>query len=151
VAVAGVGIERDVGQHADLRHRILDRLDRAADEVVAVERLARVVAAQRLRGVGKQSDAGNAGVGGEPRTASELVDAPPADPGQQRDRLLATLALADEQRPDEVARMQPMLGQHRADPRAGAAAAQAQCGVTRGHLRALIVEQTAAVAALAGR
>ena len=35
VAVRGVGIERDVGEHADLRHRILDRLDRAADQIVA--------------------------------------------------------------------------------------------------------------------
>ena len=35
MAVRGVGIERDVGEHADFRHRILDRLDRAADEIVA--------------------------------------------------------------------------------------------------------------------
>ena len=61
MAVAGVGIERDVGQHADLGHRILDRLDRAADEVVGVERLAGIVAAQVRRRVGEQGDAGDAG------------------------------------------------------------------------------------------
>ena len=39
MAVAGIGIERDVAQHADVRDRLLDRADRAADEVVGVERL----------------------------------------------------------------------------------------------------------------
>ena len=34
VAVRGIGIERDVGEHADVGHRILDLADRAADEVV---------------------------------------------------------------------------------------------------------------------
>ena len=59
VAVAGVGIERDVAQDADLRHRLLDGADRAADEVVGVERLAAVLVAQLRVGVGKQRDAGD--------------------------------------------------------------------------------------------
>ena len=42
VAVAGVGIERHVAQHADLRHRLLDGADRLADQIVGVERLAAV-------------------------------------------------------------------------------------------------------------
>ena len=46
MAVRGIGIERDVGQHADLRRRVLDRLDRAADQIVGIERLARIVGAQ---------------------------------------------------------------------------------------------------------
>ena len=36
MAMAGVGIERHVAQHADLRHRLLDRAHRAADQIVAV-------------------------------------------------------------------------------------------------------------------
>ena len=46
MAVRGIGIERDVGEHADLRRRVLDRLDRPADQIVAVERLARILGAQ---------------------------------------------------------------------------------------------------------
>ena len=50
MAVRGIGIERDVGEHADLRRRILDRLDRAADQIVRIERLARILGA-KLGGV----------------------------------------------------------------------------------------------------
>ena len=48
VAVGGIGIERDVGQHPDLRDRVLDRLDRAADQVVGVERFLGALGAQVL-------------------------------------------------------------------------------------------------------
>ncbi len=60
VAVAGVGIERHVAQHADLRHRFLDGADRLADQIVGIERLAAVLVAQVRVGVGKQRDAGDA-------------------------------------------------------------------------------------------
>jgi len=53
MAMRGVGIERDVGQHADLRHRVLDRLDRAADEVVAVKRFLGTLGAQALGRIGE--------------------------------------------------------------------------------------------------
>ena len=46
MAVAGVGVERDIAQDADLRHRLLDRADGAADEIVRVERFGAVVVAQ---------------------------------------------------------------------------------------------------------
>ena len=39
MAVAGVGVERHVGDDADLRHGRLDRAHGAADEVAAVQRL----------------------------------------------------------------------------------------------------------------
>ena len=64
VAVRRVGIERDVGEHADLRRRVLDRLDRAADEVVGIERFLGALGAQVLGRVGEQSDARNAERGG---------------------------------------------------------------------------------------
>ena len=60
VAVAGVGIERDVAEHADVGHGLLDRADGAADEVVGVERLAAVLVAQLRVGVGEERDAGDA-------------------------------------------------------------------------------------------
>ena len=45
VAVAGVGIERHVAQHTDLRHLFLDGADGAADQIVGIERLGAVVVA----------------------------------------------------------------------------------------------------------
>ena len=47
MAVAGVGIERDVAEDADLRHLLLDGADGAADQIVRIERLAAVLVAQR--------------------------------------------------------------------------------------------------------
>ncbi len=46
MAVAGVGIERHVAQHADLGHRLLDRAHRAADQIVGVDRFASVLGLQ---------------------------------------------------------------------------------------------------------
>ena len=127
MAVRGVGIERDVGQHADLRHRILDRLDRAADQVVGVERLARIVGAQARRRVGEQRDAGNAEVArlprpvrraGRPTSATRRAasrSAPPAPrPSQMNSGQMRSLGCSR------------CLGEHGADPGRGAAAAHAQ-------------------------
>ena len=53
MAVAGEGIERDVGQEADLRHFLFDGAQGAADQIVRVERLAAGLVAQgsdRYRG-----------------------------------------------------------------------------------------------------
>jgi 3-oxoacyl-[acyl-carrier-protein] synthase III len=53
--VAGIGIERHVGQHADaVAAGVLDRPDRAAHQVVGVERLATIRGAQVRLGVGKE-------------------------------------------------------------------------------------------------
>ena len=62
MAVAGVGIERHIGQHAKLWHRLLERTHRAAHQVVGIERFfAALRAALDLR-VGEQRQAGNAGI-----------------------------------------------------------------------------------------
>ena len=57
MAVAGIGIERDVAENADVGHFFLDRADGAADEIVRIERLAAVVVAQTRIGIGKERDA----------------------------------------------------------------------------------------------
>ena len=49
MAMRCVGIQRHVAQHADLRHRRLDGAHGAADQVVAVQRLAAVIGLQRRR------------------------------------------------------------------------------------------------------
>ena len=59
VAVAGVGVERDIGDDADVRHGRLDRAHRAADQIVRVQRLRSGLVAQGAVGVGEQRDGGD--------------------------------------------------------------------------------------------
>ena len=105
MAVRRIGIERDVGQHADLRRRVLGRLDRAADEIVGVERLARVVAAQSRRACWERGRCtGMPRSRASPRLRADPVDRPARHAGQGRDRLLGPLPFGDEQGPDQVGR-----------------------------------------------
>src|SRR5690348_2077454 len=97
----------------------------ARDEVVAVERFLGSVGAKLLGRVRKEGDAGNAEVGRLARPRGELVDGPATDAWQRADRLLPVAAVAHEQGPNEVGRMKPVLGDHRAHPRARAAPAHA--------------------------
>ena len=127
VAVRGVGVERDIGQDTDLGHRVLDGADRAAHEVVGVERFLAHFAAQVRRGVGEEGDARDAEVAGFAGAVGEAIDRPAADPGKRRDRLLPALPLGDEQGPDEIGGREVVLGEHGADPRSGPAAAHADC------------------------
>ena len=53
VSVAGVGVERDVEDDADVEAGGLHGARRAADEVLRIERLARVLGAQLRLGVGE--------------------------------------------------------------------------------------------------
>ena len=55
MAVAGIGIERDVAQDSDIGKFLLDRADGAADQIVGIERLGSIVVAQRRVGVGEES------------------------------------------------------------------------------------------------
>ena len=83
MAVAGVGIERHVAEHADLRHLLLDGADGAADQVVGVERLAAGLVAQFRVGVGEQRDAGDGELGRALGLAHRLVDRQPLDAGHR--------------------------------------------------------------------
>ena len=56
MAVAGVGVERDVDDDADLGHRGLDGAGRGADEIVRVERLRAGRVAEPGVGVGEERD-----------------------------------------------------------------------------------------------
>ena len=75
MAVAGIGIERDVAQDADVGHFLLDGADGAADEVVRVERLGAGLVAQAGVGIGEQGEAGD--VAAAPRVRRR---APPRRP-----------------------------------------------------------------------
>ncbi len=86
MAVAGVGIERHIAQHADLRHRFLDGADRAADQIVRVERFGAVVVAPSRVGVGKQREAGDGELRRALGGAHRLVDRQALDARHRVDR-----------------------------------------------------------------
>ncbi len=59
VAVAGVGVERDVGDEAEPRELLLDRAAGAADEIALVVGLGAVLVLQMRLGVGEEGDRRN--------------------------------------------------------------------------------------------
>ena len=127
--VAGVGIERDVGQHADrIAERVLDRRGRAAHQIVGIERFGAVLAAPVGLRIGKEGETGDARVDRIARARNEQVDRPSRHAGQAGDRFFDTVARTDEQRPDQIGGGQLRLAHHRAAPRGSAGAAQAQVG-----------------------
>ncbi len=124
-----IGVERDVGQQADVHPGIADRADRAAHQIVGIERLRPVVAAQRRRGVREEREAGNASGRRFPRALDDPVDRPARYAGKRGDGFCNAVALGDEQRPDEIRGRQPVLGEHRPAPGARARPAQAKGGI----------------------
>ena len=116
MAVAGVGIERDVGEEADVRHCLLDGAQRAADEIVRVERFAAVGVAQRRIGVGKERKAGmpSSAARSASRTASSTVSR--STPGIEATGTRALVAVDDEDRPDQVVGRQHVLAHQAARP-----------------------------------
>ena len=125
MAVAGEGIERDVGQEADLRHFLLDGAHGAADQIVRVERFAAGLVAQVRVGIGKQREAGDGQLGGAFGLAHRLVDRQPLDAGHRGHWRARVVAVHDEQRPDQVVGGELVLAHHAARPFAAPVAAQA--------------------------
>ena len=127
MAVAGIGIERDVAQHADIGHFLLDGADGAADEVFRIEGLGAGLVAKSRLGIGKQGEAGDV----EPRrpfgVAHGLVDRNPLHPRHRADRDALPLAVDDEQRPDQVVGGEHVLPHHAPRP-FGFAVAAVACG-----------------------
>ncbi len=132
VAVAGVGVERGIRHQADMRHLGLDRAQRAAHEIVGVERLA--AARVLLRGVRHREEAQrrDAGLGRLDRRAHRLVDGQPLDAGHRRHRDALALALDEEERPDQVVGGDDVLAHQAPLPFRAAVAARAMDEAERG-------------------
>ena len=81
MAVAGIGIERHVAEHADLRHFFLDGANGAADQIVGIERFGAVVVAPPRLGIGKQRQAGDGQLRRPFRRPHRLVDRQALDIG----------------------------------------------------------------------
>ena len=129
VAVAGVGVERHVADHADLRHRRLDRAHRLADQVVRVERLVAVGRLGRRRRLREDRERRDTEVAGRARLLGEQVGAEPLDAGHGAHRLAPPFAFADEDRPDEIVRREHRLRHQAARPRIAPVAAEAGLGI----------------------
>ena len=86
MAVAGIGIERDVAEHADLRNFLLDGADGAADQIVGIERFGAVVIAPVRLGIGKQREAGDRQLRRAFRRAHRFIDRQALDVGHRVDR-----------------------------------------------------------------
>jgi len=116
MAVAGIGIERDIAQEADLGHFLLDGPDGPAHQIVRVECLGAGVVAQCGVGIGKQRDAGNPQLCGALGVAHGLVDRDTLDARHRGDRHPLALAVDEKQRPDQVVGGEHMLAHHPAHP-----------------------------------
>ena len=104
MAVAGIGIERDIAEQADLRHFFFDGADGAADEIVRIERLGTFVVAAARLGIGKQRQAGDLERGRAFGGADCFIDRKPVDAGHRVHRRAHLGAVDQEQRPDQVVR-----------------------------------------------
>ena len=135
MAVAGVGIERDVAQDADVRHFLLDRADRLADQIFRIERFAAVLVAQLRIGVGEQREARDVELCGALGLAHRLIDREPLDARHRGDRLARVRALDDEQRPDQVVGGEHVLAHHAPRPFGLAVAPHAGGEIERGCAR----------------
>ena len=86
--VARIGIERDIGDEAEIGHRRLQRAARGANEILRVERLrSREVAPGRV-GIREEGDRGNAELGRATCRAHSLVHRQTVHPGHGGHRLL---------------------------------------------------------------
>ncbi len=116
MAVAGVGVERDVGDEAKLRELALNRAAGPADEIAFVEGFAAPRVLERRFGVREQTDRRNAELYRPPGLAHQFINAEPIDARHRGDWNATLVAFDQEQRPDEVARSQDMLGDQPARP-----------------------------------
>ena len=129
VAVARVGVERDVGDDADLGDRFLDCANRAAHQVGRLDRFAACRIAQRPLDIWKGGDGGNAELGRLFRRALGFRDVEAVDARHMSDRRARIGVIKEEDRPDQVRRRQHVLGDQAARPRALPIAAHPHLGV----------------------
>jgi hypothetical protein len=135
----GEGVQGDVGDDSEIRHRVLQGAHRALGQSVRVECLFRV---ERLDFHGGHREECH-GWDAEPldldRVLNENIDAEPLDPGHGGHRLALPRAVEHKDRVDEVVRCQVSLAHHATREVVAAHTTQAghgeggTMGVTIGH------------------
>ena len=126
MAMAGVGIERDIGDEAKIWHFAFDRAASTADEIFGIERLAGLLIPQARLGKGKQRERRNAKLRRLGRGPHGLVDGEALDAGHGGNGLPRVFALAKKNRPDEIVRGQGVFADEPACPVRLAVAPQTQ-------------------------
>ena len=101
MAVAGIGVERDVGDEAEARELPLDRAAGFAHQIAFVEGLAAALVLEMRLGIREERDRRNVELDRPLGLAQNLVGAEPVDAGHRGDRNAPRLAVYKEQRPDE--------------------------------------------------
>ncbi|QTK78957.1 hypothetical protein AT6N2_C1172 [Agrobacterium tumefaciens] len=116
MAMAGEGVERDIGDHADIGDGFFDRKRRLIDQIVCFERVGAGLVAQLHLDIREGGDGGNAKVGRFLRCFHQLIDAHAVDAWHGRDRLKNIVARHDEHRPDEIVNGQAVFLHQTARP-----------------------------------
>src|SRR5262249_47795192 len=106
MAMARIGIERDIGDKAEIWRLVLDRAASAADKIFWIERLAGLLIPQARRGKGKQRQRRNAKFGRLGGRARGKINGQPLDAWHGRHGLARVFALAKKNRPDEIVHSQ---------------------------------------------
>src|SRR5262249_10659807 len=109
MAMAGVGIERDVAKNTDLRHCLFDGSYCLTYQIVRLERLPPVSVTRFRFGIRKERETRNRERGGTLGLAHGFVDREPLAPGHGIDGRACVRAVDQEQRPDQIMRTQIVL------------------------------------------
>ena len=116
VSMAGVRVERDVGDETELRKLLLDRAARPANEIALVERLAAVLVLQVGLGEGEERERRHAQFDGARGLPDRLVDADPFDARHRRHADARLFAVDEKKRPDQIVGRQHMFAHQSAAP-----------------------------------
>jgi hypothetical protein len=116
LAVDRVGVERHVADDADARYLAPDRTDGAADEIVLVPGLGRVLALPLRLGDREQGHGRDAELAATLHLAHQQVDRKTLDPRHRRHGLALRLAVQHEEGLDQVGGPEPALGHQASHP-----------------------------------
>ncbi len=109
MAMAGEGVEGDIGDDADIRHGLLDRRAGKVDEIVLLEAVRACFVAQFHLDVREGGKRRNAEIGCFLCRLHRLVHGHAVDAGHGRDRLDDAGTGDQEDRPDQIVDGQPVF------------------------------------------
>ena len=129
MAMGRIGIERDVADDAEAGQGLLHGPDGAVAEIVRPAGFGAVLALQRRRHHREDRDRRHAELGRLARGIDQRLDGEALDTGHAGQRLARRATFLNEDRPDEVRRVQAVLGHQTADPVMAAIAPEAQARI----------------------
>ena len=116
MAIAGIGIECNIGHDRHARHLLSDLTDRSGNQPIGVETLSAILGFQPFRNLGEENDATDPQVPGALNFPGQGRQTPAACPWHGSDGFHIR-ALMDKQRINEISRRELMLPHHGAQGR----------------------------------